>query len=127
MVAGAQEDPGHAEAAEAIEQRLVQRDDGGSVDLGQIHQRVVRRIAGFDRPELPCEPKGGPGVPVSLRQDSKFIQDRTRHGDIDVAEESTQFGLEVDPELERHEERIRVEEDDSGHVFVQPRRLDRLP
>src|SRR5437899_463058 len=59
----------------------------------------------------------GPRVPVVVRQQGELGEDRRRDRHVDVPQDATEFCIEMDLELERHEEGVRVEEGESRHRF----------
>src|SRR5437763_946416 len=68
-------------------------------------------------PRLPSSPQAGAGLSVPLGQKFQFGQDGLRDGDIGVPQQSLDLPVEVYAELEGHEERIRVEQDEPRHRF----------
>src|SRR5439155_88420 len=48
---------------------------------------------------------------------AELAEDRRRDRHVDVPQDATEFCIEMDLELERHEEGVRVEEGESGHRF----------
>ncbi len=117
MVARTEEDARNARRRESVEERLVVRDDDGSVLRGEIQKRIVGGSVAFDDPVILREALRGPRVPVVLRQQRELREDRRRDRDVDVPEDASELRIEMDLELERHEERVRVEEGESRHRF----------
>ena len=97
--------------SEAAEERAVVRHDDGPELLGEVEKGVVRGSVTLDCPIPAGETGGRAGVPVMGREEAEFLKDGRGHRDVDVAEEPPEFRVEVHPELEGHEEGVRVEED----------------
>jgi hypothetical protein len=101
----------------SVEERLVVRDDGGAVLRGEIQERIVRGSVAFDDPVLLREPLCRLRVPVMVREQGEFGEDRRRDRDLDVPEDAAELRIEMDLELERHQEGVRIEEGESRHRF----------
>ncbi len=117
MVAGPQEDAGNARGLESLEERLVVRHHDRTVRRREVEEGVVRGTMALDRPVVPREALRGPRLAIGLGEDGQLREDGRRHRDVDVAEDAAQLGIQVDLELERHQERVGVEEDESGQRF----------
>src|SRR2546427_73069 len=63
------------------------------------------------------ELQGRSGVTISLGQELEFGPHRARNREVGRSHQATEFRFEIHAELERHEERVRVEKDDSGRHF----------
>ncbi len=117
MVARSQEDSRNASGLQSVEERLVVRDDDGPMLSGELQKRIVRGAVTFDDSVVLRELRRGSGVPVVVGQQGKLGEDRGRDRDIDIAYHPTQLRVEVDLELERHQEGVRVKQDESRHRF----------
>ncbi len=117
MVARSEEDARNARRRQSVEERLIVRDDDGVVRRGEIEKRIVRGSAALDDPVVLRQPLRGPRVPVVVRQQGELGEDRRRDRHLDIPEDATEFRIEMDLELERHEQGVRVEEDESRHRF----------
>ena len=117
MVAGSEEDTWNAGGLQSVEERLVVRHDNGPLLRREIEECVIRGAVTFDGPIVFREPCRGPRVPVVVRQDVQLCQDGGRNRNLDVADDPTQLRIEMDLELERHEQRVRVKKDEPTHRF----------
>lgn len=117
MIAGSQEDARDARRPESFEERLVVRHDDGAMRRREVEERVVRGPVAFHPAVLSCETQRGPGVPIGLGEDGQLRQHGRRDRDLDIAHDSAQLRVEVDLELERHQEGVRVEQDEPRHRF----------
>ena len=111
----AKEGTGHAERLEAVKERLVVRDYDRAELLAEFEQGVVRAPVSLHGAVLRREPLARPRIPVVGREQAELLEDGSRHGDVHITEEATELRLQIDPELEGHEERVGIEEHGSGH------------
>ena len=117
MIARSEEDARNSRRLESVEERLVVRHDDRPVLGSEIEERIVRGSVAFDESVLLREPLRGPRVAVVIRQQSQLGQDRGRDRHLDLPEDPAEFRVEMDLELERHEEGVRIEEGESRHRF----------
>ena len=117
MVARSEEDARNTRDRQSVEERPVVRDDDGVVRRGEIEKRIVSRSVALNDPVVLRQSLRGPRVPVVVRQQSELCEDRRRDRHLDIAEDATKFRIEMDLELERHEQGVRVEEGESRHRF----------
>src|SRR2546430_6225315 len=117
VVPGPEEDSRDARGSQAIEERLVVRHDDRSQGGAQSKERVVRGPRRFDDAVSCGELQRRPGVTIPLGQELEFGPHRPRNRDVGRSHQATEFRFEIHAELERHEERVRVEKDDSGRHF----------
>lgn len=114
MASGPEEYPGDPRSLEPSQQGpVVRRDDGATVQ-GQTEDRIVRGAAGLDDAERIGKATGRATLPIADREDVELLEDRARHGEVRVSEESSDFSFEVESELKREKDCVRVEEDQSG-------------
>jgi len=117
MVARSEEDARNARRLQSVEERLVVCDHDRAVLRGEIEERIVRGSVAFHDPVVLREPLRGARVPVVVRQQGKLGEDRRRNRHLDVPEDAAQLRIEMDLELEGHEEGVRVEEGELRHRF----------
>jgi len=117
MIPGPQEHSRDSRGFQPVEERLIVRHDDGTVRHREFEERIVRGTVSLDRAVLLREACGGARITIVIRHQCELRQDRARNGDLDVAQDAMELRLKVDLELERHEQRIRVEQDESGHRF----------
>ena len=117
MVARSEEDSRNTRRHQSVQERLVIRDHDGVVLRGEIEKRIVGGSVALDDPVVLRQPLRGPRVPVVVRQQGELGEDRRRDRHLDIPEDATEFRIEMDLELERHEQGVRVEEDESRHRF----------
>ena len=117
MVARSEEDARNARGLQSVQERLVVGDDDGVVLGGKVHQRIVGGSVAFDDPVVLRKALRGPRLPVVVRQQGELVEDRRRDRHVDVPQDATKFCIEMDLELEGHEEGVRVEEGESRHRF----------
>lgn len=109
MIPRAKEDARDPRGFQAIEERLVVRDDDGPMFRREVEKRVISGTVAFNRPVMRCEALRRLGVPVAFREQSQLRSDRRGNRDVDVPKDATQLGVEMNLELEGHEEGVRVE------------------
>src|SRR3989304_4721236 len=129
---GAQVRDGDAGRAEALAEGRVVRHDGGLSGEGEGEGGGVRAPRGLDRggwvgggrarARGGCEGgvgaregEGGPSPAVALGEGLKLAEHGGGDRDVGGAEQPGELRVEVDPELEGEEERVRVEEDQAAH------------
>jgi len=117
MVARSEEDARNAGGLQSVEERLVVRHDDGPLVPREIEEGVVRGAVTFDGPIVLRELSGSPRVPVVVCQQVQLRQDRRGNRDLDVADDPAELRIQMDLELERHEQGVRVEKDESRHRF----------
>jgi len=117
MVARSEEDARNARGLQSVEERLVVRDHDRMVLRGEVEKRIVGGSVAFDKPVVLREALRGPRIPVVVRQQVELGEDRRRDRHLDVPEDAVELRIKMDLELERHEDRVRVEEDESRHRF----------
>ena len=117
MVARSEEDARNTRDRQSVEERPVVRDDDGVVRRGEIEKRIVSRSVALNDPVVLRQSLRGPRVPVVVRQQSELCEDRRRDRHLDIAQDATELRIEMNLELERHEEGVCVEEDEPGHRF----------
>jgi len=117
VVARSEEDARNSRRPQPVEEWLVVRDDDGAVLGGEIEERIVGRSVAFDGPVILRQPLRGPCVPIMVRQKGELREDRRRDRHLNVPEDPAELRIEVDLELEGHEEGVRVEEGESRHRF----------
>src|SRR3972149_5159391 len=93
----------------------VVRHDGGLSGEGEVEEGVVRAPGGFDRGVCTREAEGEPSPAVALGEGLKLAEHGGGDRDVGGAEQPGELRVEVDPELEGEEERVRVEEDQGAH------------
>jgi len=87
------------------------------VPLREIEKRVIRRPRRVEDAVPRRETQRGLGVPIPFREELEFHEDRSRHRDVRSAKKAPEFRLQVHAELERHEQGVRIQEDELGHRF----------
>src|SRR2546425_10442893 len=108
-----EEDARDARGAQAIEERLVVRHDDGPVRGAQIEERVIGGTGCLDDP-IPCgEPQSRFRGPIPFGQEFQFGPPGPRERDVGLSHQAGEFRFQGHAELERHQERGRVEKDDS--------------
>ena len=117
MIARTEEDPRNAGGFQSVQEGLVVRHDDGPLLRGEVEECVVRGAVTFDDPVIFRELRRGSRVPVVVRQDVELCQDGRRNRNLDVSHDATELGIEMDLELERHEEGVRIQQDESRHRF----------
>jgi len=117
MVARSEEDTRNAGGLQPIQERLVVRHDDGPLFRREVEEGVVRGAMAFDGPVVFRESCRGPRVAVVVRQDVELGQDGRRNRDVYFAHDATEFRIEMELELERHEQRVRVKKDEPRHRF----------
>ena len=117
MVARSEEDARNARGLQSVQEQLVVRDDDGVAVRGEVEKRIVRGSVAFDDPVVLRKALRGPRLPVVVRQQGELVEDRCRDRHVDVPQDATEFCIEMDLELEGHEEGVRVEEGESRHRF----------
>ena len=117
MVARSEEDTRNPGGLQSVEERLVVRHDDGPLFRGEVEERVVRGAVTLDGPVVFRELCRGPRVAVVIRQEVQLRQDGGRNRDLDVTDDATELRIEMDLELERHEQRVGVKEDEARHRF----------
>ena len=117
MVPRAQEHPRDPRPLQAVEEGLVVRHHDRAHREAEVQQRVVCGAVSFDGAVLLREAQARSRGPIPLRKGPQLLEDRRGDGDVDVPQETTELRLQVDAELERHHERVRVEEGGPGQRF----------
>jgi len=117
MVARSEENTRNPGGLQSVEERLVVRHDDGPLFRGEVEERVVRGAVTLDGPVVFRELCRGPGIPVVIRQEVELRQDGGRNRHLDVAHDATELRIEMDLELERHEQRVGVKKDEARHRF----------
>lgn len=117
MVAGSEEDARNPSGPQSVQEGLVIRHDDGPLLRGEVEERVIRGAVTFDDPIVFREFRRGPGVPVVVRQQVELRQDGRRNRDLDIANHAPELRVEMDLELEWHQEGVRIQQDESRHRF----------
>ena len=117
MVAGSEEDTWNAGGLQSVEERLVVRHDNGPLLRREIEECVIRGAVTFDGPVVLREPCRGPRVAVVVRQQVQLRQDGGRNRHLDITDDASELRIEMDLELERHEQCVGVKQDESRHRF----------
>src|SRR5438552_3258771 len=112
MVSRAEEEPRDPFLSKPLEERLIVRDDDRAIRSRKVQQGVIGGTRRVDHTISARQPQAGTGLPIPLGQKFQFGEDRFRDGDIGVPQQSLDLPVEVHAELEGHQERIRVEQDE---------------
>jgi len=116
MVSRAEEEPRDPFLSKPLEERLIVRDDDRAIRSRKVQQGVIGGTR-VDHSISARQPQASTGFSVPLGQKFQFGDDRLRDGDIGVPQQSLDLPVEVHAELEGHQERIRVEQDEPRHRF----------
>jgi len=117
VIARAQEYTGNPHFLESIEERLIVRHDDAMVRRRQLEECFVRRAVARDGAVVLGQPEARARVPIAVREQREFVDHRRGDRDVDVTQDSPKLYVQVDLELEGHQQRICVEEDDPRHRF----------
>ena len=117
MVSRAEEQSRDPFLSKPLEERLVVRDDDRPKRRRKVQQGVIGGTRRIDHSISARQPQAGTGLSVPLGQKFQFGEDRLREGDIGVPQQSLNLPVEIHAELEGHQERIRVEQDEPRHRF----------
>src|SRR3989337_2620852 len=108
MGAGPEEDAGHTRLLQATEQARVVRDDDRPHPGGGLDNPVARPPLGIEETEAGREPESGLRLLRGLREAPELVEDGRGDVQLVVADEAAELRLEVQTELEREEEGVRV-------------------
>ena len=117
MVARSKENTWNAGGLQSVQKRLIIRHDDRPSFCSEVEERVIRGAVTFDGPVVLREPCRGPRVAVVVGQQVQLCQHGGRNRDLDVADDASELCVEMDLELERHEQRVGVKQDESRHRF----------
>ena len=117
VIARAQEYTGNPDFLESIEERLIVRHNDSVVRRRQLEERVVRRAVARDGAVVLSEPEARARIPIPVREQPEFVDHGRGDRDVDVTQDPPKLCVEVDLELEGHQQRVCVEEDDPRHRF----------
>ena len=83
----------------------------------KLEKRVVRRAVTFDGPVVLRELGGGLRIAVVVGQQVQLRQDGGRNRHLDITDDASELRIEMDLELERHEQCVGVKQDETRHRF----------
>jgi len=117
MIARTQEYARDPRFLEPIEERLIVRHNDSVMRRRQVEERVVRRAVARDGAIVLRESETRARVPIPVREECEFVDHGRRDCDVDLSKDPPKLGIQMNVELEGHQQSIRVEEDDSRHRF----------